>query len=261
MVSLDALRSLLDRLYIDAPGARLRREDEKKCLELRGLLHEIASVLGHVSKRAGPLRIVDAAAGKGYVGLSVAALLVPSLARQVEVTFFEREPERAAAIDRARRLLGLGEDRARVVCSDVGDTSVWPQSPHLAVALHACGDATDRTMASAMARGSRYVLVVPCCVAGWLPAAVRARQIADEAGLPDLAEVRRRHLEAWVLGHRVWTLEAAGWQTEAVAFVPPSVTPYNVLLRARRVGEPRRMQRAAAHMVEGRVEPQGPLGS
>jgi hypothetical protein len=43
---------------------------------------------------------------------------------------------------------------------------------------------------------------------------------------------------------RTWRLEAAGYETEVVEFVPPTVTPHNLLWRARLVGEPRRMKAA-----------------
>jgi hypothetical protein len=43
---------------------------------------------------------------------------------------------------------------------------------------------------------------------------------------------------------RTWRLEAAGYETEVVEFVGPSVTPYNLLWRSRLVREPRRMEAA-----------------
>jgi hypothetical protein len=44
---------------------------------------------------------------------------------------------------------------------------------------------------------------------------------------------------------RTLALEAAGYETTVVPFVPPTVTPHNLLWRARRVGEPRHMAAAA----------------
>jgi hypothetical protein len=43
-------------------------------------------------------------------------------------------------------------------------------------------------------------------------------------------------------------LEAQGWATEVVSFVPPTVTPYHLGWRARLVGEPNRMRDAAARL-------------
>ena len=47
---------------------------------------------------------------------------------------------------------------------------------------------------------------------------------------------------------RTLRLEAAGYATEVVPFVPPTVTPHNLLWRARRVGEPRAMADAAERL-------------
>ena len=41
-----------------------------------------------------------------------------------------------------------------------------------------------------------------------------------------------------------WRLEAAGYETEVVEFVAPTITPHNLLWRARLVREPRRMAAA-----------------
>jgi hypothetical protein len=45
---------------------------------------------------------------------------------------------------------------------------------------------------------------------------------------------------------RTWRLEAAGYETEVVEFVAPTITPHNLLWRARLVREPRRMAAAKA---------------
>ncbi len=247
-VGLEAIRAFLADTYVGVPGTRLRREDEKKCRELVGLLAEIAGASARVGRGANPLRIVDAAAGKGYVGLSAAVLLSPVLRRDVRVTFIEREAGRVEAICRACRAAGLGDGTVDIRCSDVADGRSWPQEPDLVVALHACGDATDRTLEAATRARAKCILVIPCCVASWLPSASRASALAEQLGLPRQAEVRRRYVEAHVLSERLWALEAAGWQTEAVPFVASAVTPYNVVLRARRVGEPHRMRDAAGRL-------------
>jgi hypothetical protein len=47
---------------------------------------------------------------------------------------------------------------------------------------------------------------------------------------------------------RTLRLEAAGWETTVVALVPPSVTPHNLMWRARRLKEPGRMREAEAKL-------------
>ena len=72
-VTVEEARTWIDRLYIDAPGAGLRKEDGKKAVELAAIAVEIALALGRLPAR-GEVTIVDAAAGKGYVGLLAATL-------------------------------------------------------------------------------------------------------------------------------------------------------------------------------------------
>ena len=252
-----ALRGLLHRLYIQAPGAGLRNEEEKKCLELAGFLAQIALVLRR-SRRSGRFRVVDAAAGKGYVGLCAAALLSHRMGLEMHVTFIERDEARGSAIQAAADVLGFTASQVDVRCCDVAEPSAWPDQPDLVTALHACGDATDRTIEAAARAQARWMLVAPCCVASWLPAARRAEALAARLGLPPLAEIRRRHVEAHVLADRVWLLESLGWQTEAAAFVKPTVTPYNVVLRSRRVMEPERMRRAAHELARRTASDQTP---
>jgi len=86
---------------------------------------------------------------------------------------------------------------------------------------------------------------VPCCTGRTVVAAARAESRAARLGFPRHAPVRRRFIQAAVDAERTLRLEAAGYQTEVVEFVGATVTPHNLLWRARRVLEPRRMAEAA----------------
>ena len=114
--------------------------------------------------------------------------------------------------------------------------------------MHACGAASDHVIARAAAAGARHVLLAPCCVGAGVTAAVRARAQAETLSLPRHGEVRRLFTLAMVAAERTLRLEAAGYETVVTAFVPPTVTPWNLLWRARRVAEPVRMREAAARL-------------
>jgi hypothetical protein len=47
---------------------------------------------------------------------------------------------------------------------------------------------------------------------------------------------------------RTLRLEVAGWETTVAALVPPTVTPHNLMWRARRMREPNRMREAAQQL-------------
>ncbi len=232
-MDLPTIRGLLAGAWIAAEGTTLREEDEKKALELVGFLREAAHLLRPSAKRR---TVVDAAAGKGYVGLLLARL-------GHRVTLLERDPKRVESLCEAASRLDVASRVVAKAC-DVADLAAWPEAPWLVASLHACGDATDRTLAGAIASRARHVLVAPCCVAAQLDAATRASAHAERLGIAHFSEAKRRVVEGMVLGERALVLEAAGYKVEPVAFVPPTVSPYNVALRGTRVDEPARRARA-----------------
>src|SRR5688572_6859553 len=81
-------------VYIAAEGAALRREDRKKAVELAALLPEIARAL---PRGRGAATVVDAAAGKAYVGLLAAKAILEANGRRGRVIAIERDSKRVAA--------------------------------------------------------------------------------------------------------------------------------------------------------------------
>jgi hypothetical protein len=132
--------------------------------------------------------------------------------------------------------------------TEVADASAWPSEPDVVVALHACGPAADTIAERAVACQTRHLLLVPCCTSDRVVAADLANRQAEAIGLPRHAEVRRRFIQAIVDAERTLRLEAAGYETTVVPFVSPTQTPHNLLWRARRVGEPKRMAEAAQRL-------------
>lgn len=245
MAIASSVEAWLHRTYIAAGGARLRREDHKKARELCGLLVEIERAIG--SSRA-PLTVVDAAAGKNYVGLMTAELLLLPRAREACIVAIERTGSYARIVAEASHHLPSNL-RFEFRQGDVADARLWPQRPDLVVALHACGPASDAVIERAVASRARRLLLVPCCTSKDVQAESLARRFAETLGLPPQAEVRRRFYQSVVDAHRTLRLEAAGYEVDVMAFVPPTVTPHNLLWRARWVGEPERMRTAMKRLA------------
>lgn len=234
----------LDDLYVAAEGAALRQEDRRKAQQVAAMLDEIERAAARLSRRA-PVLLVDAAAGKSYLGLLAAKLIVERQGRDGAVVTLEREEARVAA---SRRALARVDTTVPVSCrlGDVSDPASWPEHPSIVVALHACGAAADAIIAGSIASAARVLLLVPCCTSRAVEAAARAVRHAERLGIPRHAPVRRRFLQAMVDAERTWRLEAAGYETEVVEFVGGTVTPHNLLWRARLVREPVRMAAADA---------------
>jgi hypothetical protein len=232
---------ILAQAYAGDPGQRLRPEEARKARILPGILGEIGRLL---PQRGGAPLVVDAAAGRGPVSILVAAVRDAPL----RLHAIERDPARLAALREGFASVAHPGHTLETLAADVGDPEAWPASPRLVVALHACGDATDRVITRGIAAGMSAALVLPCCVSKTLPAAARADRLADHLGYPR-GPIRRRFRDLHTLTERVLTLEAAGYQTDVVAVCPESVTPYHLAIRARRVGEPVRAREAAARLA------------
>jgi hypothetical protein len=240
-LALEQMYTWLARVYLPGSGD-LRDEDRKKARELVGLAEELARAL----PRSRPATLVDAAAGKAYAGLLAAQFLLPDRSR---VVLIEREPRRAGLARQAARAVEREGVDIEVREADVADAGAWPDAPDVVVALHACGEASDRVIARAAEKKARTILVAPCCVAADIPAAQRAARKADRLHVPRHGTVRAKVVESLVVAERTLRLEAAGYETTVVSFAAPTVTPYHLLFRARRVGEPNRTARAGEELA------------
>jgi threonine dehydrogenase-like Zn-dependent dehydrogenase len=241
VIAVDAVEAILHRLFIGDPSAALRDEDRQKARELVVVLDEIA----RIAPRAGTL--VDAAAGKGAVGLAALATVLDSKAWRLVA--IERDAHRVELLRRAGADLPV-DARA----TDVGDPSSWPEEPTLVVALHACGLATDAVIDCAVAARARHILLVPCCYGGFAthggaarPTDAYAHEWADAIGVQP-GVLRASLARALTDTERTLRLEAAGYETTVIDAIPASVTPFGRLWRARRVNEPVRMARAQADL-------------
>ena len=221
----------LQSMFIDAAGTSLRREDLKKAVEVAALLNELA--------RVGRGTLVDVAAGKSYLGLLAVELL--GFERLVVI---ERDERR---LEDVRHAMGRLTRSATIELKlgDVGDRSLWPEQPGVVTALHACGPASDAVIDAALSSEAKWLLLVPCCYGATIPSWSVAEAQAERLGVPHHAEAHKRFVHSVIDAERILRLEAAGWETTAVPFVPATVTPHNLLLRARRLKEPTRMNDAA----------------
>lgn len=232
-------------------GQAPRREDTQKVDELLPVLEEVQRA---IPRRPTPFTLVDACAGKGALGVLAASLLLASRNIPWRVVALEREGARRARLLDAAKTLDVAAG-IQFVETDVGDVSAWPKAPDVVVALHACGRATDVVIDAATTVGAKRLCVVPCCYAGGprhagavdeVPGQAAADAWARTLPLPRHGLVGRRVAAALIDAERTLRLEARGYETEVVEAFPPTISPHNLLWRARRVREPVRMAEAAA---------------
>jgi hypothetical protein len=242
MKYLTDVETWLDRLYIAADGASLRQEDKRKAIEVAAMLEEVERAVARFSRKH-PLMLTDAAAGKSYVGLLSAKLVLEPAGRTASVITIECERDRVEA---SRHAVTSLDTSIPIECRQarVEDESAWPLQPSIVTALHACGNASDVIIDRAIACHARMLLLVPCCTSDSVTASALALKYAETLGIPRQAAVRRRFIQSIVDTERTLRLEEAGYETEVIEFIAPTITPHNLLWRARYVGESRRMDAA-----------------
>ena len=247
-----SVEGLLNDLYIAAEGAGLRKEDFRKAKQVASLLIEIERAVRH-SSRHSPFLMIDSAAGKSYLGLLAARLVFERLGTSAAIVCIEQDPRRMALSRAAAERLST-KIKIDFLTADVSSAAAWPQRPSLVTALHACGPAADAIIERTVASEARMLLLVPCCTGSAIPGTRLAERKAERFGFARHAPIRRRFFQTVLDAGRTWRLEAAGYQTEVVEFVAPTVTPHNLLWRSRRVMEPKRMSMAREVLAKLQAE-------
>jgi hypothetical protein len=249
----DDVARALHRLFIGDAAARLRNEDRQKVAELVPLLAEIRRAVG--TKPRGTL--VDACAGKSALGLLAATFVLPRDAQGRSgwrLVVVERDAARVAAARAAAvHVNGVAVD---IVEADVGAAplpTAGRRDPVVVVALHACGAASDAIVDRCIAQPPSTLLLVPCCYGAHPATATAGHAIPGQRAaaafvdvLPAHGLVGRRLAQAVIDAERTLRLESGGFAVDVLEFVAATVTPHNLLWRARRVDEPPRRARARA---------------
>lgn len=236
------------------PPARSTRKRQQISAMVRAVLSILCE--GHLGNGVcGGGRIMDLCGGCGHVGIVLAALL-PAW----EVVVVDAKPFALRVAKRRAEEAGLVNLKTREM--DIGELGIEDRVD-VAVALHACGDASDIVLDKAMRAGAAAV-VAPCCVggvvsakprgvAGVAPAAergerwdvprsakyeaelaedeyrllVRAADFGDDVATGD---GWRRAAKTIVEGDRKAWAEAMGYHVRLVKMEPISCTPKNDIL-------------------------------
>jgi hypothetical protein len=224
---------LLKDLHLLTRDGDLNADSRRKVKQIRHLIGLLRPALDDVLARHAEPVVVDAGAGKSYLGFLLHAAIIGPAGRGT-VWSIESRPELAA--DAEARAKRFGAERMRFVAGAIADAPV-PERVHVVTALHACDTATDDALLLAIRRGADHVAVVPCCQAEV------ARQLGEHRPADDAAAAlcahpwHRRELGSHLTNViRALALEAHGYQVTVTELAGWEHSLKNELILGKRVG-------------------------
>jgi hypothetical protein len=224
---------LLKDLHLLTRDGDLNADSRRKVKQIKHLLGLLRPAIDDVLARHADPVIVDAGAGKSYLGFLMYATAIGPAGRGT-VWSIESRPELVADAEaRARR---FGAERMRFVAGAIADAPV-PERVHVVTALHACDTATDDALLLALRRGADHVAVVPCCQAEVARLLGENRPDDDAAAALCAHPWHRRELGSHLTNViRALALEANGYQVTVTELAGWEHSLKNELILARRVG-------------------------
>lgn len=213
----DGAASLLRAVGLTTTRGGASADSHRKLKQITHFLRLVEPSIREVLERYDDPVIVDAAAGKGYLGL-VASQLLLKPAGKGRLVAIESRDDLAERVDRIADNHGLpvAVERSTIVDADL------PGRVHFLLALHACDTATDEAIVRGLRAKADYIAVVPCCQAEVARLLKEAGDDRPTAALWQHAMHRRemgahltnviRALALQARGYQVTVTELAGWE-------------------------------------------------
>lgn len=181
MTAFESLHPALDPASRGVDGSSGReygvpdRRAERKRQQIVNVIEAAGCVVMHVAPNGATKgTLVDLCGGCGHVGLVFAALFP-----EWKVIVVDAKPFPLKVAQQRAKCAGL--NNVDVLEMDIRDMCDKKVEYDIAVALHACADASDIVLANAMQAGAAAI-VVPCCVGGLVSS--RRRSVAGLAHRP-----------------------------------------------------------------------------
>ena len=213
--------SFLRPLGILSAEGRLQKTMGDKYRQIHHFIELLAPTTARLSRKK-PLRIVDLAAGKGYLTFAVFAYL-----RQAgfnpQVIGIERRRPLVDLCNQAAQICGFEELRFAV--GEIANTRL--DGADIVIALHACDTATDEAIHAAIVANAQIILIAPCCHRELRP---QLRPPADLSPLFRYGIQIDRMAETITDTLRSMYLEASGYLTRIQEFISLEHTAKNLLI-------------------------------
>ena len=199
----------------------------KKRDEVIGFSGPIVDATAECSGSA-PVTLLDCGCGKSYLSFAVNHLLT---ARGIDARLIgvDTSPQAIRACEETRGALGY-DNMAFHVSRAI---AFEPSGPvDIVIALHACNTATDEAIAKGIKLRAQYIMVVPCC-----QNQIRG-QLRDDHPLRTMTQfgiLKYGFANLLTETLRALILRGVGYDVTMDEIVPPTTTPKNIMIRARRM--------------------------
>ncbi len=218
---------LLRALGWSGPNGQFYQSETKK-------FQEVVGFSAHILKEAPDLLeeglvCLDCSCGKSYL-----AFVLNHLLRQMyslEATFYGVDTS-PALVERCKSIASLlGYENMSFWQGRTWEVELPVNSVDIVLALHACDTATDEAIAKGIQLGAKYIMVVPCCQ-NQIRGQVKPQQPLRR--LTEFGLLRYRFADLLTEALRAQVLRGVGYYVEMHEMVPPTVTPKNLVLTARK---------------------------
>jgi Methyltransferase domain len=229
---------LLKELHILTREGKLNQDTRRKLKQVYHLVQFIEPLMDEVLSERGDVTLADHGAGKSYLGF----ILYDLCLKARPVGWVHGVETRAELVEKSRELAQrLGFSRMGFLATTVQQAVDHPELPSridVVTALHACDTATDDAIAFGLAKGARFMVLVPCCQAE--VASVMRQHKALSLSRTPLAELWRHPLHTREFGSQITNvlrclqLEAHGYEVTVTELVGWEHSMKNELIIARR---------------------------
>lgn len=227
----DGASSLLRALGLTTARGGASADSHRKLKQLTHFVRLIEPALREVLERYEEPVIVDAAAGKGYLGLVLAQLILKPAGKGALIGIESRDE----LVERVQAIADKQELPATLLSSSIQDAEL-PERVHFLLALHACDTATDEAIVRGIAAKADYIAVVPCCQAEISRLIGQLKSDAPISAMWRHAWHRREFGAQLTNVIRALALEARGYQVTVTELAGLEHSLKNELILARRVG-------------------------
>lgn len=216
------------------------RKKLKKYNEVAGFVEQVVRILPDLPADR-PCVFLECSCGKSYLSLVLDHVLREHFGREAYFIGVDSNPrlvEKCAEVQAALGRTNMAFCCSRTIEFEIAEVE-WPEglgqhepSVDVTLALHACDTATDEAIAKGVQLRSSYVLTVPCC-----QNQIRGQVKTGHAltGITEFGPLRYHFANILTEALRALILRGAGYDVSMLEIVPPTVTPKNVMILARKI--------------------------